>query len=206
MGHWTFHFISFFFDLCSSVYRRVNASFSPISRRVLTDFTMRAIQTSFISPRRPLLFSPPPSTSPPPLSSLSPSERAAEVIVATTSNLLNGALFGAFFGLVSGLWSTRSFRGALSEARSNGKSWGAISGVYAGLQTLARVVRNRDDRYNAVIGACGSGAAFTMKAGPRAAVQGCVSFAMLSYFIDVLAGSGKRSDKEMSDEEILRKK
>eukprot|EP00177_Eucheuma_denticulatum_P008384 GFKZ01015252.1.p1 GENE.GFKZ01015252.1~~GFKZ01015252.1.p1 ORF type:complete len:191 (-),score=23.67 GFKZ01015252.1:962-1513(-) len=145
---------------------------------------------------------PPP---PVPLQSLGPTERVVEVALATTSNLLNGAIFGALFGFVSGMWSTKSLSGAFSEARNNGRSWGAISGVYAGLQTFAKVVRNREDRYNAVIGACGSGAAFTAKGGARAAVQGCVSFAALSYLIEMLAG-GAVKDVGLSDEEILRKK
>lgn len=127
-------------------------------------------------------------------------------MLATTSNLLNGAIFGALFGFVSGVWSTRSLRGALVEARNNGRSWGAISGVYAGLQTAAKVVRNREDRFNAVVGACGSGAAFTAKAGPRAAMQGCVSFAALSYVIDMLTSGQGKGEDPMSDEAILRKK
>lgn len=146
------------------------------------------------------------SPKPIPLQSLGPTERTVEVVIATTSNLLNGAIFGALFGFISGAWSTRSFSGALREARNNGKSWALISGVYAGLQTFSKVVRNREDRYNAVIGACGSGAAFTAKGGPKAALQGCVSFAALSYLIDMLAGGGLQPQKELTDEQILRKK
>lgn len=143
--------------------------------------------------------------SPIPLQDLGPSERVVEVVLATTSNLLNGAIFGALFGFVSGVWSTRSLRGAFAEARNNGRSWGAISGVYAGLQTASKVVRNREDRFNSVVGACGSGAAFTAKSGPRAAAQGCVSFAALSYLIDMLT-SGQMKEDPTSDEAILRKK
>lgn len=143
---------------------------------------------------------------PVPLRDLGPTDRAVEVVVATTSNLLNGAIFGALFGFVSGVWSTRSLRGALAEARSNGRSWGAISGVYAGLQTAAKVLRNREDRFNSVVGACGSGAAFTAKAGPRAALQGCASFAALSYLIDMFTSPTDRNEDPLSDEAILRKK
>jgi hypothetical protein len=147
------------------------------------------------------------------LQDLTAVERAVDVAVSATSSLLNGAIFGAFFGLVSGAWSTRSGAGALAEARANGQSWGGISGIYAGLQTLARVVRNTDDRWNNVLGACGSGAAFSIKQGPRAAAQGCVSFAGLSYLIDVFTSPKDASDdldasseKYLSDEAILRKK
>ncbi len=148
--------------------------------------------------------------SPKPLQELTPTERVVDVIVAATSNLLNGAIFGGVFGMISGAWSQRSLSGALAEAKLNGRSWGSISGIYAGLQTASRVVRNKDDRFNNVVGACGSGAVFTAKNGPRAAAQGCVSFAALSYLIDVFttpkdAPDGS-SDADLSDEAVLRKK
>jgi hypothetical protein len=138
------------------------------------------------------------------LQDLTAVERAIDVAVSATSSLLNGA--------VSGAWTTRSAAGALAEAKSNGQSWGGISGIYAGLQTLARVVRNTDDRWNNVLGACGSGAVFSIKQGPRAAAQGCVSFAGLSYLIDVFASPKDAEDvdttngKGLSDEAVLRKK
>lgn len=105
---------------------------------------------------------------------------------------------------MSGVWSTRSIRAALVEARTNGKSWAGISALYAGLQTAAKVIRRKDDRYNAMIGACGSGAAFTASKGPAAAAQGCVSFAALGYLIDAL--STPKQEDDQSDEAILNKK
>lgn len=79
-----------------------------------------------------------------------------------------------------------------------------ISAVYAGLQTASKVIRNREDRFNSVVGACGSGAAFSAKGGPRAAAQGCVSFAALSYIIDML--TGPKQPDNLSDEAILNKR
>lgn len=143
------------------------------------------------------------------LADLTAAERVVDVAVAATSNLLNGGIFGAFFGLVSGGWTTRSLGGAFSEAKVNGKSWGGISCIYAGLQTASRVVRNKDDRMNNVVGACGSGAVFSAKNGPRAAAQGCVSFAALSYLIDVFTtpkDSPGPDGAGLSDEAVLRKK
>lgn len=143
------------------------------------------------------------------LHDLSATERVVDVAVAATSNLLNGGIFGAFFGLISGGWTTRSLAGAFSEARVNGKSWGGISCIYAGLQTASRVVRNKDDRFNNVVGACGSGAVFSAKSGPRAAAQGCISFAALSYLIDVFTtpkDSPGPDGAGLSDEALLRKK
>lgn len=145
-----------------------------------------------------------PNAGPKPLLELTPAERVIDVVVATTSNLLNGCIFGGFFGFVSGVWSTRSVRAAFIEARTTGKSWAGISALYAGLQTAAKVIRRKDDRYNAMIGACGSGAAFTANKGPAAAAQGCVSFAALGYLIDTL--STPKTDDDQSDEAILNKK
>jgi Tim17/Tim22/Tim23/Pmp24 family len=144
------------------------------------------------------------------LQDLTATERVVDVAVAATSNLLNGGIFGALFGLVTGAWTHRSFAGAFGEAKMNGKSWGGISCIYAGLQTASRVIRNKDDRFNNVVGACGSGAVFTAKNGPRAAAQGCVSFAALSYLIDVFAtpkdAPGGADSAGLSDEAVLRKK
>lgn len=139
-----------------------------------------------------------------PVQSLTTGERAAEVAVATTSSLINGAVIGAIFGLISGGWNTRSLGGAFAEARTNARSWALISAVYAGLQTAAKVVRNREDRFNSVIGACGSGATLTAKGGPSAALQGCASVAALSYLIETFTAPHKE-DKN-SDEAILRKR
>lgn len=153
---------------------------------------------------------PPPVAAPKALQDLTATERVVDVAVAATSNLLNGGIFGAFFGLISGAWTHRSFAGAFGEAKMNGKSWGGISCIYAGLQTASRVVRNKDDRINNVVGACGSGAVFTAKNGPRAAAQGCISFAALSYLIDVFTtpkdAPGSGDSAGLSDEAVLRKK
>lgn len=157
------------------------------------------------SPSSPSPTAPPPFGVPVSLTALTPAERCVHVFAATTTNLLNGFIFGGLFGLVSGAWSKRNVRAALAEANSNGKSWATISAVYAGLQTAAKVIRQKDDKYNAIVGACGSGAAFSLKNGPASAAQGCVTFAALSYFLDSLTAS-KTPPEMQSDEEILRKK
>ena len=144
-----------------------------------------------------------------PLEDLNAIEKSVQVLVVSVSNLFNGAVFGAFFGAISGAWTRRSFHGALGEARVNALSWGGISAVYAGLQMASRVIRNKDDRINSVVGACGAGATFTAKSGPTAALQGCVSFAALSYLLDAII-TPKEADldteKKDSDEAILRKR
>lgn len=115
---------------------------------------------------------------------------------------------GAFVGLVRGGWVHRSFGGAFAEARMDALSWGGLTGIYVALQTTAQVVRNKEDRYNAMIAACGSGALYSMKSGPQAMVQGCVKFAAFTYFIDAFLTPKEfklpREDS-LSPEVILRK-
>lgn len=142
-----------------------------------------------VSPAYPLM-------GPTPISLMSPAERVAHVVATTTSNLINGCVIGAIFGFVSGVWSTRSFSGAFREAGTMAKSWASISAIYAGIQTTAKVLRGKDDRYNAIVGACGSGAFFQARAGPTSAAQGCVSFAALSYLIDSLTASKKTDQSD----------
>lgn len=138
-----------------------------------------------------------PETVPVPVELLGAGARAMHVVEVTSRNLVQGALFGGVFGLISGAWSTKTFGGAWKEARTNGRSWGAISAVYAGVQAASLAIRKKDDRFNSVVGACGSGATFSAPQGPRAALQGCVSFAAISYLIEVVT-----TPKEEEDEKI----
>lgn len=96
----------------------------------------------------------------------------------------------------------------MAEAKASGRAWGGISGVYAGLQTAAKVIRSRDDRANNLVGACGAGAAFSAGSGVRAAVQGCASFALFSYLIDVFTTPRETVPQadNRSDEDILKGK
>lgn len=55
----------------------------------------------------------------------------------------------------------------------------------------------KDDKYNNVLGACGSGALFSASSGPQAAIRGCASFALFSYVIEsFLVQPDSRSDEE----------
>lgn len=133
-----------------------------------------------------------------PVELLGAGARAMHVVEVASRNLVQGALFGGVFGLISGGWSTKSFGGAWKEARANGRSWGAISAVYAGVQAASLAIRRKDDRINSVVGACGSGATFSAAQGPRAALQGCVSFAAISYLIEALT-TPKEEDEQIDN-------
>ena len=77
------------------------------------------------------------------------------------------------------------------------------------MQTAARVIRSKEDRKNNLVGACGAGAAFSMGNGPLAAAQGCASFAMFSYLIDIFTAPREtvpNKTDQRTDEEILRKR
>lgn len=133
------------------------------------------------------------------------SARVKEVFTTSTSSALSGSIFGLLFGLVSGTVGRKGVGPTLAAAQAQARSWGGVSAVYSGLQTAAKVARARNDRWNNVIGACGSGAAFSCASGggPRAAVQGCVSFALFSYVIDGLVPS-TGGDATKTDAELLK--
>ncbi|GJQ12569.1 hypothetical protein GpartN1_g4360.t1 [Galdieria partita] len=116
---------------------------------------------------------------------LSLRDKVMQVCSATALSFANGAFMGGIFGLVQGGVSSKSFGGAWKEAAISGRTWGAISAIYACLQSASKVVRGKDDKYNNVVGACGSGAFFSWNNGFRAALQGCISFALFSYLIDM---------------------
>lgn len=134
------------------------------------------------------------------------SARAMYVVEKAASNLATGAIFGGLFGLISGGFSKRSLQGALTEARTNGRSWASISATYAGLQAASLAIRRKDDRVNNVVGACGSGAAFAAHGGPAAALQGCVSFAAISYLIEAMTTPKEEAAQPPNDAAILNKK
>lgn len=131
--------------------------------------------------------------------------RVKEVFTTATSSALSGSIFGLLFGLVSGTVGRKGVGPTFAAAQAQARSWGGVSAVYSGLQTAAKVARAKNDRWNNVIGACGSGAAFSCASGggPRAALQGCVSFALFSYVIDGLVPS-TGGDATKTDAELLK--
>lgn len=132
--------------------------------------------------------------------------RVKEVFTTSTSSALSGSIFGLLFGIVSGTVGRKGVGPTLAAAQAQARSWGGVSAVYSGLQTAAKVARAKNDRWNNVIGACGSGAAFSCASGggPRAAVQGCVSFALFSYVIDGLVPSTGGDPATKTDAELLK--
>uniref|UniRef100_A0A7S3A1B0 Mitochondrial import inner membrane translocase subunit TIM22 n=1 Tax=Rhodosorus marinus TaxID=101924 RepID=A0A7S3A1B0_9RHOD len=115
-------------------------------------------------------------------------EKVITVAIITATSFLNGAVIGGIFGFVSGAWSERTLQAAWANAKQNGGTWGSLGAAYSGLQTLARVAREKSDKYNSVIGACGSGALFSAPQGAQAAIRGCASFAMFSYLFETVVG------------------
>lgn len=142
-----------------------------------------------------------------PMQPLTAVEGSFLVAVETTRQALTGLALGSLAGLGSGLWNKRGFNTTLQDMRSSGLSFGFVSAVYAGVSTAARLIRGKEDRYNSTIASCASGGAFYAKGGPRAMVQGCVTFAAFSYFIDMFftPKEQKMLDDTRTPEEILRK-
>mmetsp|Transcript_3220 Transcript_3220/g.9821 ORF Transcript_3220/g.9821 Transcript_3220/m.9821 type:complete len:202 (-) Transcript_3220:368-973(-) len=129
-------------------------------------------------------------------------QKAITVATLTASSFLNGLIFGGLFGLVSGAWSTKSWAGAWANAKTSGMSWGGLSATYSGLQSLATAIRDKQDKYNNIIGACGSGALLSLPSGPQAALRGCASFSLFAYFFDAFF-SGSQTPERTMEEKLI---
>lgn len=132
--------------------------------------------------------------------------RVQFVLQTTAFQLVQGGALGGLFGFLSGAFSKRSLGIALSEARTNARSWGGISATYAGLQAASYAIRKKEDRVNSIVGACGSGAVFSANGGPRAALQGCVSFAAISFLIEAMLMPKEEQMVEETDPAVILKK
>ncbi|KAA8492460.1 Mitochondrial import inner membrane translocase subunit TIM22-3 [Porphyridium purpureum] len=136
------------------------------------------------------------------LASRSIQVRILDTAQAGLTSFVNGGLFGAIFGFVSGLASKRNLKLALGEARSSGISWGGIGALYAGIQTAAKNIRGVDDTWNTVLGACGSGVYLSWGQGGRSMAQGCVSFAAFTYVVEKYLYP-RNQQEPLTDEEKL---
>ena len=67
---------------------------------------------------------------------------------------------------------------------SSARSFGAIGGVYQGVECGVEKVRGRHDLTNALIAGCLTGGGFAARGGPQTAAAGCAGFAAFSYAID----------------------
>ncbi|CAM9830425.1 unnamed protein product [Chrysoparadoxa australica] len=120
-------------------------------------------------------------------------ESIMEVGLGTFGSFLSGGVLGYVIGFGKGIFAGGHSGLALLKAvhktaTTTGGNWGSITACFAGFGGAARVVRNKDDKWNNVIGSCGTGAFMCRGKGPNQMAQGCLSYALCSYFFDSLAG------------------
>lgn len=124
-------------------------------------------------------------------------ECCVEVGLTTVGSLMSGGILGYIIGVGMGAfqkgnWSS-GFPGVIKAMNTKGiqtgSSWGTITACFAGFGAAARVIRAKDDKWNQVLGSCGAGAVMCRDKGPSGMLQGCVSYGVFSYFIDMLGGT-----------------
>lgn len=110
-----------------------------------------------------------------------------KVVVVALESMVQGltsGLLGGFAGLVYGGVSQRTFAAARAEGRKFLTTWGLFGMGYNLGLGLARSIRGKQDKYNAVFAACTSGALFSREQGPKGMLTGCVQFAGFTYLIE----------------------
>jgi len=109
-----------------------------------------------------------------------------------------GFMLGVFFAstaydaqIVEGTGTTYQkvidgFKATGRQGVSSAKNFGMVSVVFAGTECIIEKHRAKSDRYNGAYSGCVTGAAFSARAGPKAAAVGCAGFAAFSVAIDWL--------------------
>eukprot|EP00611_Tribonema_gayanum_P031294 TRINITY_DN8_c0_g1_i1.p1 TRINITY_DN8_c0_g1~~TRINITY_DN8_c0_g1_i1.p1 ORF type:complete len:233 (-),score=55.18 TRINITY_DN8_c0_g1_i1:152-850(-) len=110
---------------------------------------------------------------------------------------MGAASKGAMSGGMGGLFSTMGARG-----KQTAIAWGGITACFSGFTTAAKVIRSRDDRWNQILGSCGTGAAMCKDKGPQAMLQGCVSYGAFAYILDMLGAGHMDTAPEQAQQQV----
>lgn len=147
---------------------------------------------------------------------------AVEVGVVTAGSYLSGAVMGYTLGGVMSVPSlfqqskeilpppitlSKEIRhkvGTLhGKASTQAIQWATLSAAFSGFHALSRVVRGTEDKWNGIFGSLATGAYLNRKGGARAMAQGGISYASVTYLLDIAfgvsSGSGNKSGNTEDD-------
>ena len=127
---------------------------------------------------------------------------AVEVGVVTAGSYLSGAILGytigGFMAFPSLFQKSQTAKGPIAnwhgKASTQAMNWATLSASFSGFHALSRVVRNKEDKWNGIIGSAATGAYLNRKGGVRAMAQGGISYASVTYLLDFAFGvSGSKN-------------
>jgi import inner membrane translocase subunit TIM22 len=81
-----------------------------------------------------------------------------------------------------------SWQSTIRKSRAWGRNFGAVGGVYAGVECVIEKTRAKHDMVNPVAGGCVTGAVLASRQGPAAMCFGCAGFALFSGLIELFMG------------------
>lgn len=137
---------------------------------------------------------------------------AVEVGVVTAGSFMSGAVLGYTLG---GFMAIPSLFGKLpppdaqqaanivnrgpignfhNKAATQAISWASLSASFSGFHALSRVIRNKEDKWNGIIGSAATGAFLNRKGDARAMAQGAISYASVTYLLDFAFGTNKNNN------------
>jgi len=141
---------------------------------------------------------------------------AVEVGVVTAGSFMSGAVLGYTLG---GFMAIPSLFGKLpppdaqqaanivnrgpignfhNKAATQAISWASLSASFSGFHALSRVMRNKEDKWNGIIGSAATGAFLNRKGDARAMAQGAISYASVTYLLDFAFGTNNKNNNSIN--------
>ncbi len=113
-----------------------------------------------------------------------------KVFGAAISGFCGPWVIGFLFGFIGGVRGS-GFLVAAKSAVGTGNTWGTLSAAFCGVESLAREIRGKHDKWNNIMGACSAGVVSNCSRGPQAMLTGCLNFAGMSYLLDLFMSRQK---------------
>merc|ERR1712106_578797 len=77
------------------------------------------------------------------------------------------------------------------------QQWAKLSAAFSGFHALSRVGRGgREDKWNGIVGSAATGAFLNKKSGPKAMLNGGLTYAGVTFLLDFVIGTGPVSPQQ----------